>query len=70
MTRNTEQHTLADAPSGLSVEQAAHLQDLEAKRRAMAAIRRGSLPTPNRFDVERERKLEELRAAGHLGADQ
>jgi hypothetical protein len=54
----------------LSAEQVAHLQDLEAKRRAMAAIRRGQPPAPSPFDGDRERKLAELRAAGHLSADQ
>jgi len=54
----------------LSGEQRAHLANLDAMRRLMLEIRRGRAVAPGPLDVERERKIGELRAAGRLNADQ
>jgi hypothetical protein len=70
MARQAAQWSIVSQSRELSAAQRAHLADLHAKRRLMLAIRHGRAPVPTLFDAERERKLDELRTAGHLNADQ
>ena len=70
MARQVAQWSVVSRSGESGAVQRAHLADLEGKRRLMLAIRRGYVPAPEAFNEERERKLDDLRAAGCLNADQ